>query len=180
MCPNEAYEKQDCSGERRREDNEPNPTPQGTAARSGESQYFLLACLEGTIPSTSQNWPSRGCMVRGRGGRMGKVEDRRGARWCGVRGSSSDHHDSRVLRQTAQVARLALLHLDVTRDLSILRLPLGAEWRSSLQFDATDEDIVKRTELSKGALALARKDLSRRGLIVCRRQQRGHRTSSAM
>ncbi len=46
---------------------------------------------------------------------------------------------------------------------------------SSFQVEVTDDEIIKRTTLSKGALNLARKDLSRRGLILCNRQQRGHR-----
>jgi hypothetical protein len=46
--------------------------------------------------------------------------------------------------------------------------------RCSLEFEATDEDIIQRTGLSKGSLAIARKDLSRRGLIICRRRQRGY------
>jgi hypothetical protein len=49
--------------------------------------------------------------------------------------------------------------------------------RSSLQVDATDEDIIKRTTLSKGTLAIVRKDLIKRGLIICHRQQRGYRYS---
>jgi hypothetical protein len=46
---------------------------------------------------------------------------------------------------------------------------------SGFQVEVTDDEIIKRTTLSKGALNLARKDLSRRGLILCNRQQRGHR-----
>ena len=46
---------------------------------------------------------------------------------------------------------------------------------SSFQFEVTDDEIIKRTRLSKGALNLARKDLIRRKLILCSRQQRGHR-----
>jgi hypothetical protein len=46
--------------------------------------------------------------------------------------------------------------------------------RSSLQFDVLDEEITKLTDLSPRTLATARKDLSKRGLIVCRRQTRGY------
>jgi hypothetical protein len=46
---------------------------------------------------------------------------------------------------------------------------------SSFQVEVTDDEIIKRTTLSNGALNIARKDLSRRGLIICNRQQRGHR-----
>jgi hypothetical protein len=41
---------------------------------------------------------------------------------------------------------------------------------SGFQVEVTDDEIIKRTTLSKGALNLARKDLSRRGLILCNRQ----------
>ena len=45
---------------------------------------------------------------------------------------------------------------------------------SSLQFDVLDEEITTLADLSKGTLAYARKDLSKRGLIVCRRLPRGY------
>lgn len=46
---------------------------------------------------------------------------------------------------------------------------------SSFQVEVTDDEIIKRTGLSKGALNIGRKDLDRRGLVLCNRQQRGHR-----
>lgn len=46
--------------------------------------------------------------------------------------------------------------------------------RSSRKFDVLDEDITERTTLAKRTLALARKDLTERRLIVCNRLPRGY------
>jgi hypothetical protein len=46
--------------------------------------------------------------------------------------------------------------------------------RSSRKFDVTDEEITNRTTIAKRTLAISRKDLEQRGLIVCDRLPRGY------